>query len=339
MDRRQFLKIGASASLGAFFPVVAQSKVCRSIVVSGGWSPDLEGIKRFVFKKKIQNLKQRASISLVGSGKGRVVLLHKYLEKAIGELVPHFQEIGDCVGQAFGLGTDVLAATQIHGLGLAEEFKAKASTEVAYAGSRYEIGFLEHGNTDILRFDGSWGGYAAEFIKTYGMLPRGVYGNIDLTKYDPRLARLWGKEGIPDHLEPQIKQHPIRSYALVSSYADCRDAIANGYPIIFCSSVGFNPDCKNCNPGGRDEMGFLHRCGTWYHAMCGTGVDDTNRPGILIHNSWGKNWVLGGIAHEQPVGSFWADAENIDSMCSMGDSYAISGFLGFPSVDLDYHLF
>lgn len=340
MDRRHFLKIGAAGITGSVVPFVLQdSRDCHSMLVQAGWNPDIDGIKRFVRRNRIQYIGQRTSESFKGSGKGRVVLLYKYLEKALGRIVPHDQELGDCVGQAYGIGIDALAATQIYGLGLAELFKAKASTEVVYAGSRYEVGFLEHGNARLLRFAGSFGGYAAEFVQRFGMLPRGVYGEVDLTEYNPSIARLWGKEGIPDNLEPKIKEHPVRSYALVKSYEDVRDAIVNGYPVIFCSSYGFNPNCRYHNPGGRDDMGFLTKCGRWLHAMCGVGVDDTDRPGVCLINSWGPNWVGGGTRLGQPDGSFWVEADTIDGMCSEGDSYAISGFIGFPSKKLDYRLF
>lgn len=336
MDRRNFLKIGAAGLTGAMLPFALN---CSDTPVFAGWNPDIQGIKRFVRQNGIKHLGQRASSSFVGSGKGKTALLFKYLERELGTpLVPHHQVIGDCVGQAYGLGLDVLASTQIHGLGRSEQLIAKASTETVYAGSRYEIGYLEHGNSGILQGDGSWGGYAAEFISQYGMLPRGVYGNVDLSTYNYLIARLWGREGIPDYLEPQVKQHPVRSYALVKSYNDVRDALVNGFPVIFCSSYGFNPNCVNHNPGGRDDMGFLRRCGIWYHALLACAVDDGRRPGVMLQNSWGPDWVGGGKRHDQPEGSFWVDARTIDGMCSEGDSYAISGLMGFPKQDLDYYI-
>lgn len=337
MDRRNFLKIGAAGVVGSAIPLL--KNYCSDTPINFGWAGNFEKIKRFNRRNKVQTLGQLTSRSFYKSGKGRRVLLYKYLEKVVGKSITHDQEIGDCVGQAYGLGIDTLAATQIYGLGLAEKFEAKTSTEAMYAGSRYEIGYLEHGDSEILTGDGSWGGYAAEFATHYGMLPRGKYGNVDLSVYDPQIARLWGREGIPDHLEPQIKQHPIRSKALVGSYVEVRDAICNGYPVMFCSDVGFNPECQKHNPGGRDAMGFLYRCGTWYHAMLGFAVDDTARPGVLLQNSWGPSWVGGPTRYGQPEGSFFVDADTIDDMASQGDSYALSGLIGFPSQRLDYDLF
>ncbi len=319
------------------FPFVFENS-CRQAQIAGGWVYDQPAIKKFVSSMARPYFGQQTDV-VPGSGRGKTVLLHKYLLRALSNWVTHNQGIGDCVSHAYGLGCDILAAHQIFGLKRAEKFIAEASTEVIYAGSRYEIGYKTHGNSRILQGDGSIGAYAAEYLKTYGVLPRGKHGKYDLTTYNASRAREWGHNGIPDELEPTAKLHPVRSYALVRSYEETRDAIANGYPVIFCSNFGFNPECRQHNPGGRDDMGFLRRCGEWWHAMCGIGVDDTKRPGVLIQNSWGPNWVGGPKRLEQPDGSFWVDAETIDGMCAMGDTYALSQFLGFPAQRLDYILF
>ncbi len=225
MDRRNFLQVGAAMAAGVAYTAGTCCLSTPTPAQNFGWTATQDGIKRFVRDKGIKYLGEKTSSVFTGSGSGLRVLLTKYLEKELGIIVPHNQALGDCVGQAYGFATDCLAVTQIHGMGLAEKFAGKASTEVAYAGSRYEIGYLERGNSRILYADGSWGGYAVDFLLKYGMLPRGVYGDVDLTKYNPSIARLWGRTGIPDGLEPQIKRHPIRSYALVKSYNDVRDAI------------------------------------------------------------------------------------------------------------------
>jgi len=339
MQRRDFIRLGVGGLVGSMVPTVIS--LCGSDApVYCGWTPNQTASDAFLRRVRNPYLSQQTPKAFDGSGKDKVVLLYKYLEQATGEpLVPHDQQLGDCVGQAYGLATDILAATQIYKDGLAEKWVGKSSTESAYAGSRFEIGALVHGNRQMLKFDGSFGAYCAEFLRDYGVLPRGVYGDVDLRTYNPQIAKDWGKNGVPDELEPQIKQHPIRSIALVRSYNDCRDAIANGYPVVFCSSVGFNPRCRRHNRGGRDRQGFLNQCGRWMHAMAGIASDDTRRPGILIQNSWGRHWCGGGTRHGQPDGSFWVDAKTIDKMCSQGDSFALSGFVGFPMQKLDYKLF
>ena len=56
----------------------------------------------------------------------------------------------------------------------------------------------------------------------------------------------------------------------------------------------------------------------------------------LFINSWGTEWVEGPTRLDQPVGSFWADAEVIDSMLSYEDSFALSNYIGYPRRFLDY---
>jgi hypothetical protein len=337
MDRRDFIKVSTSSVIGMGLPVPFLYNTSKS-PVHAGWIPDQRALDVVIRHTVKPYLTQQTTRSFQGSGTGKVVLLHKYLEKAIGKIIPHEQLIGDCVGQAYALGVDVLTATQIHHLGLAERWITKSSSEAMYAGSRYEIGYKVHNTRGLLNGDGSLGVYCAEYLRDYGVLLRQKYGDFDLTQYDARLARTWGRTGVPDELEPLAKEHPVRSTALVRSYEEARDAIANGYPVIFCSGVGFDPNRGN-NDGGRDSMGFLSQGGAWYHSMCAIAVDDTDRPGVLIINSWGPDWVTGAKRHGQPDGSFWVDAATIDEMCGAGDSHAISGFIGFPSQRLDYNLF
>jgi hypothetical protein len=347
MKRRDFLKLGASALALSTFKTPLSLGDSSNHGKFYGWLDDPEYSRRFIETHPRPYFAQNSEKSVKGSGKGQVVLLYKALERALGgAIVPHYQKIGDCVGQAMGFGVDSLTAAQIYILGRAEQFKAKVATEVLYAGSRFEIGYQLHGSALIRRGDGSHVTWCAEFAQDYGVLPRGKYGEYDLSEYDSRLARSWGRTGVPDELEPTLKEHPVRTFALVRNYEEVRDAIANGYPVIVGSDVGFDY-CRRHNRGGdgrpgRDEAGFLVPCGTWYHAMCFIGVDDeSGRPGVLCMNSWGPNWVAGGTRHDQPIGSFWIDAEVVDRMCEQGDTVAISDLLGFASKPeiIDYNLF
>lgn len=339
MDRRIFIQTVAGSIATVMTPNLLRGATCSSKIYAG-WYPNRSESKRYIQRTKRPYFVERAGTSVIGNSKGRTALLYKYLEKALGgAIVPHDQELGDCVGQGYGFGTDTLSATQIFGAGRPEQFIGKTSTESVYAGSRFEIGYKIYGNARLLKHDGSFGAYAAEFVREFGTLVRKPYGEIDLTNYRPDLAKLWGKEGVPDNLEPLIRKHPVRTTGLVRNYQEARDALSNGYPIVICSGVGFNPQCRKCNPGGRDSLGFLNPCGTWYHCMVLIAVDDTDRPGCLCMNSWGPDWVGGGSRLGQPAGSFWIDAKTVTKILSDGDSFALSGYIGFPSQDLDYILF
>lgn len=269
---------------------------------------------------------------LQGTGENKQVCLWKAYEKVTKKpFEPHYQKIGDCVGQGFTLGAEVLSTFEI-AAGQREEWRGKFSTEVTYAGSRIEVG-----KGKIKTGDGSSGAWAAEFLRTYGVVLRKSYGSIDLSNYDPDLARQWGhwrSSGVPTELESVAREHPIKTTARVTNWEEYCDAISNGYPVAICSNVGFDDTL--------DREGFLRRQGTWYHCMLGWGVDSkSSRQGGCIANSWGRNW-LSGPQHKlgTPAGCFWADADVIDAMLKQGDSYALSGFIGFPSGThvLDYDL-
>ncbi len=339
MERRNFLKV-TGASIVAAGTGVGLS-YCGKNVKHLGWVPNVQVTTNYLRRNPRISFSNKAHSSVIGSGKGKVSLLWKTLERETGEaLVPHDQKIGDCVGQAYALATDILTTTRIFQMGYSEQFIAKASVEAIYAGSRYEIGHIKHEYNGMLIGDGSFGCFAAEFLRDYGVLLRREYDNVDLRGYDPVRSRSWGETGVPDQLEPIARKHPVRDVALVKSYEDVRDAMANGHPVVFCSGVGFEPSCNKCNPsGGRDAQGFLNPCDTWYHAMAGIGCDDTGRAGVLIQNSWGRHWVGGPKRYEQPDGSFWVDAHVIDKMCAEGDSYALSGYIGFPSKPVEYQIF
>jgi hypothetical protein len=297
--------------------------------VYAGWISDKEARKRFVETHRYPFLRQQMS-KIKGTGKGKKVFLWKLFEQVTGRpLVPHYQTIGDCVSHACGLGIDILTAVRILMQNRPEKWVAKTATEIIYAGSRIEVGHGRVGN-----YDGSVGVWAAEFIRKWGVLLRQKYLDHDFTAYDGRLARKLGAPGVgvPDELEPLCKLHPVRTSAIVSSWEECRDAVANGYPVSMCSNVGFTSK--------RDRDGFLRRSRRpWYHAMTIIGIDDEyRRAGALIQNSWGGDtWVSGPKRHGQPDGSFWCDASTIDSAMKQGDSVAFSGYIGYPRVDIpDY---
>lgn len=238
--------------------------------------------------------------------------------------------VHNCVSQAAGLGVDFLSAVQIAVKHRPQRWVAKAATEPIYGGSRVEIGNYTKGA-------GSTGHWTAEWLSQYGVLLRKKYpGGYDFTIYNPALAKQYGREGCPDPLEPLAKLHPVKDVAICTSYADMCDSIYNGCPVMVCSNVGFG--------NGSDELdseGFLTRkARPWYHAMLFGGYDDEyRRPGALCFNSWGKDAVYGSTRGPQPPGSFWVDASTVDAMLRQGDSFAFSGFVGFPRVVIPPYIF
>jgi hypothetical protein len=254
------------------------------------------------------------------------------MELATGHpLVPHAQETGDCTGHAFGLGVDILTSTQIHMAQRPELWVAECATEPLYGGGRVEIASGALG-----RRPGCAGHWIAEWLVRYGALLRQEYPGYDFTTYSGKMADRLGIEGCPDALEPLAKLHPVKTITLVNSFEEACDAIANGYPVTLCSNVGFG---MSSSYWVRDSQGFLRRRSRWGHAMLGIGFDrKSQRKGICIQNSWG-DWVTGPTQHGQPQGSFWCDASTINSILSAGDCHALSGYVGYPRIDIpDYEI-
>lgn len=296
-----------------------------------GWRSNPGARAQFIQNTKAPFFKQ-LDHSIRGSSDGRVVMLHPFMERATGHpTVPHKQGIGDCVGHGYALGVDMLTGVQMFMQQRPERWVAECATEPLYAGSRVEIG------GGVLMGDGSQGAWAAEWLIKYGALLRQEYpGGHDYTVYDAKKARKMGRQGVPDELEPIAKLHPIKTATLVNDFDELCDAIANGYPVTLCSDVGFG---MTSSQWVRDSQGYLRRRGSWGHCMLAIGFDKkSSRKGACIQNSWG-NWVSGPTQHGQPEGSFWTDARVINSMLRQGDSHALSGYIGYPRVDVpDYEI-
>lgn len=261
-----------------------------------------------------------------GSAENVQVRLVKALEQVTGQpFENHEQEIGDCVSHGGTLAVDLLCAIEIVA-GEREEWRGKFSTEVSYGLSRVEIGGGK------IRGDGSTGAWMAKALTQYGVILRGKHGNHDLSKYRPDLAKLWGRNGVPDELEPTVRDHPVAESPIVTSAQEAADSIANGNPIFVCSDRGFS--------SRTDADGFLSPRGTWFHCMAVIGVDTkSDRKGFEIAQSWPESWI-GGPAHKLGTvkSGFWADWDVVDRMLRQGDSYAVAGFKGFPRRVLDYVL-
>jgi hypothetical protein len=252
------------------------------------------------------------------------VFLWDACRKATGDLLPPRDQgpVGSCVSFAAAAAVEHLMCVQIAG-GANEGYRDVAQ-EVIYGGSRVEVG------GGRIRGDGSTGAWAAEFVQKYGVLPRGVYGRYDLSRYDPRRCREFGRTGVPDELEPEVRRHPVKTVAGVRTWDECRAAIRNGYPVMVCSDQGFAMT--------RDADGFCRPQGTWAHAMAVVGVRGGPRPGGFLLNSWGPSAHAGprGPGDPSPAG-FWADAAVLGRMLGQGDSWAFSGFVGFPARRLDWY--
>ncbi len=266
---------------------------------------------------------------LWGSGEGKTVCLWKSLEKLLGGQFPiRNQTIGDCVSQAWASAIDFLQAVEIEH-GDEEMWMAPTASEWIYYTSRVLIGNNKLGNGD-----GSVGAWAGRAVTEYGVLQQLQYESYDLRQYDGQRAKIWGspRGPWPTELRPKAQPFTVTTTSQITTYQQARDAIANGFPVVVCSNVGFEDH--------RDSEGFARASGVWNHAMCFCGVDDNRRrPGLLCLNSWGPSWISGPKRLGQPDGSFWVDAQVADRMLGRWpDSWAPSNYKGYPKRDLRKYL-
>ena len=138
------------------------------------------------------------------SGKGKRVLLYDFIRKASnGQYPKRKQTIGDCVAHGAAYAVDAVKSVDIILKNEFEEWVEETATEDIYAGSRVQIG------GGRIRGDGSIGAWAARYVNEYGALPRGKYGNVDLTTYSGSKARSWGRgRWRSKKLDPYRKKAP-----------------------------------------------------------------------------------------------------------------------------------
>lgn len=289
-----------------------------------------------------------------GAGKDSNVFLWKFLEHTTGgPYVPHYQfkdgqGIGDCVAQAVAGAVNCLMATEIVLHKELEEWKALASIEAIYGGGRVEVGMNRY-EWEPSSSNGCVGVWALEFIKDWGVLHQLKYGDTDLSGYSIPRSQKWAFDGVPDELEDIARQHPVQQFSKVSNFDDLSDALAGGQPVVIGSTYAVKET--------RDQDGFgsLYTGGDrfwdrrrrrwfqtadrkkWYHEMFFAGIrNETERPGALLVNSHGSDWITGPKSFGQPDGTCWLSPDECDLMLKDWDEgYAISAYKGHPADRID----
>lgn len=237
--------------------------------------------------------------------------------------------VGSCVGWGASLAVDVLAACDIHWRKEPEEWRGRTMESSVYGFSRVEARGQRSNNGG----DGSTGFHAAKAVRDFGALHYGVdYGGFVYQEKDKEQRdRDWGRNGVPDKLEPFAHQRRCTETTLATSFDEAATAISNGYPVVPCSGQGFSM--------ARDAEGFCRAGGVWWHCMCFIGVRFGKRPGLLCANSWGDSNTVGKHYPEtMPEAvrncSFWVDADVCDRMLGGRDSYVYAGYSGFQPTQL-----
>lgn len=282
----------------------------------GGWVYDPEEVARWVASPANKAPVFAASgYKLRGSGSGKMALLYQDVRRIRNSFKLRSQRIGNCVSKGWSSATSYVDTIQRDRFGLPQ--LAEIAATPYYGFSRVEVGGRK------IRGEGSVGAWAAKAAVQYGCLRQQVYGRYDLTTDDDDvLSAQWGDRGVPDDIEPQARELLVSSTSLVTRWEEVVDAVYNRCPVVVCTRHGFGDR--------RDQDGFVRRQGIWGHCWWISAVDDNpKRPGALLTNSWGSSWASGPKRHDQPDGTVWIDAEEVD-LCvrEEPDSFAIAGLRG-----------
>jgi hypothetical protein len=232
--------------------------------------------------------------------------------------------VGSCVGWGAALGVDFVAACDVVHRQEPEVVKARTIESSLYGFSRVEARGQRQNNGG----DGSTGFHAAKSIRDFGSLHYGIdYGGTVIPETGKQQRdRDWGRNGVPDVLEPFAKLRRCSETTLAVNFEQAAAAIQNGFACVVCSGQGFSMS--------RDEDGFCRPGGVWWHCMTLAGVRWGKRPGLLCFNSWGDSNTVGlHYPETMPTAvrncSFWIDAVTCTKMLSGRDSYVYAGYSGF----------
>jgi len=283
-----------------------------------GYDPDRAGTDDFLSSLAKPTLAQ-AGPDLV-LDEGRDVFLGTALLRVNPGWKRGAQTIGSCVGWGFSLSTDILAACDVVLRNEPEAYGGDTLCASVYGFSRVEA----RGNKANWGGDGSYGGVAAKAVSQFGTLHLGQnYGGKTYTQQSGSLEREWGRDGVPDTLEPYAKEHRVLNVTLVRTFEEATKAIQNGYPVAVCSGQGFSMTLRD---------GYLSPMGSWAHCMMFCGVRWKPYPALYCENSWGN--CYSGTPDPNVPDAFqysggWVKAATCTSMLSGEDSFALAGFEGF----------
>lgn len=213
----------------------------------------------------------------------------------------------------------VLAACDIVCRGERESYGGRVLEASVYGFARVEVQGKKN-----LGGDGSFGGAAARAVTRFGTLHCGQdYAGKTFTESTGRLESDWGRNGVPDALEPHAAQHKVAEAVLVKDFESAAAAIQNAYPVAVCSGQGFSMTMRD---------GALSPMGHWSHCMMFLGVRWKPEPALYCCNSWGDCYS-GTVDKTLPVAfqrsGGWVSASTCSLMLRGEDSFALSGYSGF----------
>jgi hypothetical protein len=287
-----------------------------------GYSPNRAGTDAFL------STLDKPTLALAGPDLALDESKDVFLGNALLQVSPGWkrgaQTIGSCCGWGWGLSVDCLAACDVVLRNEPESYGGDTLCASVYGFSRVEVrGQKNYGG------DGSYGGACAKAVSNYGTLHVGQkYGTKTYSQQSGTLEKSWGRDGVPDDLEPFAKQHKVANVTLVRTFEEAATAIQNGYPVAVCSDQGFSMTLRD---------GYLTPSGSWAHCMMFVGVKWKPYPALYCENSWG-NCYTGTPDKSLPkpfqLSGGWVKAATCTSMLSGEDSFALAGFEGFKPREL-----
>lgn len=245
------------------------------------------------------------------------------------------QPIGSCVGWGWSLTVQMLAVCDIMIRGERESYGGRVLEAATYGFSRVEARGLDRNYGG----DGSYGAAAARAVTKWGTLYADRdYNGKRYKSADAKLEKTWGRDGVPDELEPFAAEHKVLEVTLVRNFSDVVKAVSNGYPVALCSTRAFHMTFVKDSEG---YGGWLkpNPADRWPHCQMIAGVFHGKRPGAIVPNSWAD--CYGGPVDERLPVQFQrsagkVDADEIDRMIDgdNSDTFAVAGYAGFAPSQL-----
>lgn len=250
--------------------------------------------------------------------------------QSVGGVYPGIHQItGSCVGAGGGNAIFALSAVEVVRLGDAEQVLIPF-WPLTYGKSRQYAGLRGRG-------EGSFAGAFGKAASTDGIMPANLDGLPAFTRDD---GLTWGRNvelewsdgsQIATRWLERSRKHLVKSVAQIKSADQCREALANGYPVMFCGDWG---GLMQCPTQGEPAVLMNRRSGQWMHNQTALGWWDHPTEGEIfcILNQWGLN-AHGTCPSGAPAGSYWIKKAEMEYQCRNGECLALSQFQGFPAAD------
>jgi len=278
------------------------------------------------------------------------VFLWEAEEAVVGRLFGVWNQnpIGSCVGFGSTRAAQDVLLNEI-AAGEPEEWPgAELCPEVTYVGSRNEA-WPENYRPIPARDDGSVGVAAANWFTRFGAVKRGVYGGVDLTRYNREWTRANQGRGVPSEVEAEGKLHPITTAALLRTFDDFWAAMGARKGVYFCSVMGFRD--------AADSDGFAVPSGRWGHCQVARGRAVVRKRGAWVRAAIGQNsWLTadgGRVIHPSngpvsietkdrgrvtlPPGCVAYEEDVFAEMLTERDSFALAGLTGWRKLTLNWN--